>query len=70
MLEEALVDEVVAFDARHRDGTYLPVLQTIFATEAVPFLDGVLMVGIGIALFTIIEIEKQIRLRLAPAAGF
>jgi len=50
--------------------TYLPVLQTIFATEAVPFLDGVLMVGIGIALFTIIEIEKQIRLRLAPAAGF
>jgi magnesium-transporting ATPase (P-type) len=50
--------------------TYLPVLQTIFATEPVPFLDGVLMVGIGIALFTIIEIEKQIRLRLAPAAGF
>ncbi len=50
--------------------TYLPVLQTIFATEPVPFLDGVLMVGIGIALFAIIEIEKQIRLRLAPNAGF
>jgi calcium-translocating P-type ATPase len=50
--------------------TYLPVMQRIFATEPVPFLDGVLMVGIGIALFTIIEIEKQVRLRLAPAAGF
>jgi len=50
--------------------TYLPVMQTIFATEAVPFLDGVLMVGIGVALFTIIEIEKQIRLRLAPTASF
>jgi len=50
--------------------TYLPVMQSIFATEPVSFLDGVLMVGIGIALFVIIEIEKQIRLRLAPAAGF
>jgi magnesium-transporting ATPase (P-type) len=50
--------------------TYLPMMQSIFATEPVPFLDGVLMVGIGVALFTIIEIEKQIRLRLAPTAGF
>jgi len=50
--------------------TYLPVMQSIFATAPVPFLDGVLMVGIGVALFTIIEIEKQIRLRLAPTAGF
>lgn len=44
--------------------TYTPPLQTIFATEAVPFLDGLLIVGIGIALFAIIEIEKQIRIRL------
>jgi uncharacterized protein (DUF697 family) len=50
--------------------TYLPALQAIFATEPVPFLDGLLMVGIGVSLFTIIEIEKQIRLRLSPAAGF
>jgi len=50
--------------------TYVPALQAIFATEPVPFRDGLLVVGIGIALFTIIEIEKQIRLRLAPAAGF
>jgi len=44
--------------------TYLPPLQAIFATEAVSFLDGLLIVGIGATLFAIIEIEKQIRLRL------
>ena len=43
--------------------TYLPPLQTLFASESVPFLDGLLIIGIGIALFAIIETEKQIRLR-------
>lgn len=42
--------------------TYLPPLQKIFATEAIPFWYGVLIVGIGAALFAIIETEKQIRL--------
>ncbi|WP_455289204.1 HAD-IC family P-type ATPase [Cupriavidus necator] len=44
--------------------TYLPVLQTVFATESVPFGDGVLVIAIGIALFAIVETEKQIRLHL------
>jgi magnesium-transporting ATPase (P-type) len=44
--------------------TYLPSLQTIFATQSIPFLDGVLIVGVGVALFVLIETEKQIRLRL------
>lgn len=44
--------------------TYLPPLQAIFATQSVPFLDGLLIVGVGVALFAMIEIEKQIRLRL------
>ncbi|MDI1308192.1 MAG: cation-transporting P-type ATPase [Methylotenera sp.] len=44
--------------------TYLPPLQEIFATESIPFWDGVLVVSIGASLFTIIETEKQIRLRL------
>jgi magnesium-transporting ATPase (P-type) len=44
--------------------TYLPSLQAIFATQSIPFLDGVLIVGVGVALFAIIETEKQIRLRL------
>jgi magnesium-transporting ATPase (P-type) len=44
--------------------TYLPALQAVFATEAVPFWDGVLVMAIGAALFAILETEKQIRLQL------
>ncbi|MDD3019964.1 MAG: cation-transporting P-type ATPase [Alphaproteobacteria bacterium] len=44
--------------------TYLPPLQTVFSTESIPFWDGVLIIAIGVALFAIIETEKQIRLRL------
>jgi magnesium-transporting ATPase (P-type) len=44
--------------------TYLPPLQAIFSTRPVPFLDGVLIVTVGVALFAIIETEKQLRLRL------
>ncbi|MDY6948562.1 MAG: cation-transporting P-type ATPase, partial [Pseudomonadota bacterium] len=43
--------------------TYLPPLQRIFATESVPLLDGLLILGVGVALFAIVETEKQIRLR-------
>ena len=42
--------------------TYLPPLQKVFNTEAVPFTDGLLIVGIGVTLFALIEVEKQIRL--------
>lgn len=44
--------------------TYLPPLQRAFATEAVPLLDGLLIVGVGAALFAVIETEKQLRLRV------
>ncbi len=44
--------------------TYVPLLQAIFATEAVPFWDGLLVIAIGVALFAIVEVEKQIRLHL------
>ena len=44
--------------------TYLPPLQHVFDTRAVPFSDGVIIVGAGVALFAIIETEKQLRLRL------
>jgi magnesium-transporting ATPase (P-type) len=46
--------------------TYLPPLQSVFGTVAVPFLDGVLVVAAGIVFFAIIEIEKQLRLTLSP----
>lgn len=42
--------------------TYLPPLQEVFATEAVPLFDGMLIVAVGVVLFAIVETEKQIRL--------
>jgi len=47
--------------------TYVPSLQSIFGTLAVPFWDGVLVVGIGIGFFALIEIEKQMRLVFSNA---
>jgi calcium-translocating P-type ATPase len=44
--------------------TYLPPLQALFSTVSVPFMDGFIIVGVGVMLFAIIEIEKQLRLRL------
>jgi calcium-translocating P-type ATPase len=44
--------------------TYVPFLQGILGTQPVPLAEGVLIVGIGVAFFAIIEIEKQIRLGL------
>lgn len=42
--------------------TYLPPLQQILGTEAVPFFDGVLIVVVGATFFALIEVEKQLRL--------
>ncbi|MGM0906434.1 MAG: cation-transporting P-type ATPase [Pseudomonadota bacterium] len=47
--------------------TYLPPLQTLFATVSVPFMDGVIIVAVGIVLFAIIETEKRVRLHLRKA---
>lgn len=44
--------------------TYLPSLQSVFSTKSIAFWDGVLIVAIGVALFIIIELEKQLRLAL------
>ncbi len=41
--------------------TYLPAMQAVFATEAVSLVDGLLVVGIGVALFVLVELEKQMR---------
>jgi uncharacterized membrane protein len=48
--------------------TYVPWLQSVFETEGVGLLDGFLIVGIGIMMFIVIEIEKQIRLRILKIA--
>jgi magnesium-transporting ATPase (P-type) len=38
--------------------TYLPVMQTLFDTRPVDFLDGVLVVATGIVMMAILEVEK------------
>jgi len=42
--------------------TYAPPLQAVFGTAAVSVFDGMVIIGLGIALFALLEIEKQIRL--------
>lgn len=44
--------------------TYLPFFQKIFDTRSVPFVDGLVIIGVGIIFFAVIEIEKQIRIRI------
>jgi multisubunit Na+/H+ antiporter MnhB subunit len=44
--------------------TCLPFMQTLFATRPVAFLDGLAVLGIGIALLVILEIGKLARRRL------
>lgn len=53
---------VIAVTAAQFAVTYLPPLQTVFGTQAVPFFDGVLIVAVGAMFFAIIEVEKQLRL--------
>jgi calcium-translocating P-type ATPase len=55
---------VIVITAAQFAVTYLPPLQAILGTKAVPLADGLLIVGVGAAFFAIIEIEKQIRLGL------
>lgn len=49
--------------------TYVPWLQVVFDTRAVPLADGVLIISVGVALFVIIAIEKQVRLAFANRAA-
>jgi len=44
--------------------TYFPPLQKLFATQPLSLWDGVLVLSTGVALFFVVELEKQIRLRL------
>ncbi len=49
--------------------TYVPILQSVFGTQGVPVLDGLLIVGTGVVFFALIETEKQMRFALlSPAA--
>ncbi len=45
--------------------TYLSPLQAVFATEAVPLLEGVVVFSLGVVFFAVIEIEKQVRMSVS-----
>ncbi|WP_458527058.1 cation-transporting P-type ATPase [Onishia taeanensis] len=49
--------------------TYLPPFQAMFSTEAVPLGDGMVILGIGMLLFAVIETEKQLRLWVRRRSG-
>ncbi|MCB4769876.1 HAD-IC family P-type ATPase [Ancylobacter sp. Lp-2] len=49
--------------------TYLPLLQEIFATRPVSLPDGILIVGVGVALMIVLEIEKLVLRRLGLFAA-
>ena len=49
--------------------TYLPPLQIVFGTEAVPLFDGLLILGVGVIFFALIETEKQMRLAFRNGEG-
>ena len=63
----AVLTGVVAVTAAQFAFTYLPPLQAVFATRPIAPADGLAIVGVGIALLAIVEIEKHIVDRLAPA---
>jgi len=41
--------------------TYTPVLQWLFETRPMALMDGLLVVGVGVLLFVVLEIEKLLR---------
>jgi magnesium-transporting ATPase (P-type) len=49
--------------------TYLPLMQAVFGTRAVPPGDGVLILGLGAAFLAVVETEKRMRLALRPPRG-
>ncbi len=46
--------------------TYLTFMQSIFETRALEGVDVLLILGVGVALFVIVEAEKQMRIRFSP----
>ncbi|MDH5572308.1 MAG: cation-transporting P-type ATPase [Gammaproteobacteria bacterium] len=44
--------------------TYVPWLQTIFETQAISVFDGFMIIIVGVIMFCVIEIEKQVRLKV------
>ncbi len=46
--------------------TYTPVMQWLFDTRPMALMDGLLVVGVGVLLFVVLEIEKLLRRYVMP----
>jgi hypothetical protein len=46
--------------------TYVPFMQGVFQTEPIAPLDGALVVGVGIVLLLLVELEKRVFTGLSP----
>lgn len=44
--------------------TYLPIFQTLFDTRAVALADGLAIIGLGVLLLLILEVEKRFRQKI------
>ncbi|WP_074743274.1 cation-transporting P-type ATPase [Celeribacter indicus] len=60
---------VIAVTAAQFAITYLPPLQAVFGTQAVPLFDGLIIVAVGAVFFALIEAEKQMRLAFRWASA-
>jgi magnesium-transporting ATPase (P-type) len=49
--------------------TYLPFMNRAFATEPFGILEGAVVIGLGVGLFAVLELEKAIRRRWLGAAA-
>jgi magnesium-transporting ATPase (P-type) len=49
--------------------TYLPFAQRVFDTEAVPFVDGVLILSVGLGVLAVLEMERRLRSWAMNATG-
>jgi hypothetical protein len=49
--------------------TYLPLMNRLFETRPVALVDGIVIIGIGVALFAILEIEKRMQRAVARMLG-
>jgi hypothetical protein len=47
--------------------TYVPAMQSIFGTAPIGLADGALIVGVGVALLLLVELEKRIVDRVLTA---
>jgi magnesium-transporting ATPase (P-type) len=65
----ALVVALGAVVAAQMAFTYLPVFQVLFSSVAIQFLDGVVVVAIGVALLFVLEAEKAIMRKLGFLSG-